>query len=332
MYADHGSSTAERSLWEQRLRVHDAEAALLKSGRNADAHTFNRHTKTKSEKKFSDPKRVKACSRSHGGGLLISADDRQRIALWRYPAVEGAKCRLFAGHGTMASGVHFSAEDRFVVSVGGDDCSAMVWRHFSEPDEDEVAERKALAAQARVMALQLTNEAPSPKSPSQEEAWALLEDDYDQANEVRLEVTMDDLEQETDAGTESNGDALAATAAATVVARLETAATDPEDAAAEDQQDAVPMQAQEEKAAANYDTGGAGSDAVNNEDAAPETGVAAAAVAEEMPPVAEKVPSKVPTKVDEAEAAPAVEAAPANPATVMLEEGPSVENPEEART
>jgi len=51
----------------------------------------------------------------------------------------------------------------------------MVWRHFSEPDDDEVAERKALAAQAGAMALQLTDKVPEPSSPSQEEAWAMLD-------------------------------------------------------------------------------------------------------------------------------------------------------------
>ena len=97
MYVDHGNSTVERALWEQQLRSHD----LKEKNKTADRdNTLNRHTSKKKETLlFMDPKRVKCCNRSKHGTLMVAADDRQRIALWRWPAVQGSKCRLFAGHG-----------------------------------------------------------------------------------------------------------------------------------------------------------------------------------------------------------------------------------------
>ena len=188
MCVDHGNSTVERSLWSQHVQEYDAEEKY-KNGKKDS--TMNRHVMKKSNKKFKDAKGVKCCNSSRNGKLMVAADDRQRIALWRYPAVEGGQCRLFAGHGNLASDVQFACDDQWVVSVGGDDRAIVIWKHMLEPDGEEAAERKALALQAgagpkilqdrdtAVTAEEKWAVLDTPekikKEPTKEEQWAMLD-------------------------------------------------------------------------------------------------------------------------------------------------------------
>lgn len=181
MYVDHGSSTMERCLWEQKLRTYDEELKMKNSKKD---HTTNRHASKKSNKKFLDAKRVKCCNTSNDGSLMVTADDRQRIALWRYPAVPGAKCRLFAGHGNQASDVQFGYGDKWVISVGGDDRSIIVWKHQLAPDAEEIAERKALSLEAGNQLKQLQDRE---KAETEQDQWALLDDGKDNRTPTKEE-------------------------------------------------------------------------------------------------------------------------------------------------
>ena len=181
MYVDHGSSTMERCLWEQKLRTYDEELKMKNSKKD---HTTNRHASKKSNKKFLDAKRVKCCNTSNDGSLMVTADDRQRIALWRYPAVPGAKCRLFAGHGNQASDVQFGYGDKWVISVGGDDRSIIVWKHQLAPDAEEIAERKALSLEAGNQLKQLQDRE---KAATEQDQWALLDDGKDNRTPTKEE-------------------------------------------------------------------------------------------------------------------------------------------------
>ena len=124
MYVDHGSSTLERAMWAQELFQHEEEEKIQKQKDS----TMNRHSsKKKTKKKFLDPSKMKCCDMSKNGKMLVASDGRQRVALWRYPAVEGASCRLFAGHGSSTTDIRFACEDRWVVSVSGDDRNIIIW-------------------------------------------------------------------------------------------------------------------------------------------------------------------------------------------------------------
>ena len=71
---------------------------------------------------------------------LVTGDESHRVNLYRYPAVDAHAVYLsYMGHAAPVKKVHVSANRRFVVSIGGNDRTILLWRHEIE-DVDETDE------------------------------------------------------------------------------------------------------------------------------------------------------------------------------------------------
>jgi WD40 repeat protein len=58
----------------------------------------------------------------------VAAGDENEIALYRWPvSVENAACKTYYGHSSFVTKVRFMANDKYLVSAGGNDQSVMVW-------------------------------------------------------------------------------------------------------------------------------------------------------------------------------------------------------------
>lgn len=68
---------------------------------------------------------------------LVTGDDSNRVNLYRYPAVDTHAVYLsYTGHAAPVQTVRVSANRRFVISVGGDDRTVLLWRHEAEDVDD----------------------------------------------------------------------------------------------------------------------------------------------------------------------------------------------------
>jgi len=77
---------------------------------------------------------VNACHRSASGALVVAADDDGCVRLLNYPAVVCDPGVLtYGGHSSHCVCVRFSADDRWVVSVGSRDQTVMQWRVLNAP-------------------------------------------------------------------------------------------------------------------------------------------------------------------------------------------------------
>ena len=73
---------------------------------------------------------MNAVCRSKDGSLIVaggSSTVNSAVKLLRFPAVSRAIPNLFGGHTNPVLDVCFLADDRQVVSVGGNDASVFVW-------------------------------------------------------------------------------------------------------------------------------------------------------------------------------------------------------------
>ena len=71
---------------------------------------------------------VNTVHRSNNGQLLATGDDFGKVKLFKYPCVvEKAQSNEFYGHSSHVTKVRFTANDRFVISTGGNDMTVMVW-------------------------------------------------------------------------------------------------------------------------------------------------------------------------------------------------------------
>jgi WD40 repeat protein len=60
---------------------------------------------------------------------LVSGDDRGKVKVWRYPIVKkGSNYVEGRGHSSHVTNVKWSGDSKWVVSVGGEDQSVMVWK------------------------------------------------------------------------------------------------------------------------------------------------------------------------------------------------------------
>jgi WD40 repeat protein len=72
------------------------------------------------------------------GEYVVTSGDDGRVRLFAYPCViDDAPCRTYLGHCSHVMNVRFSPDNRWVVSVGGDDRCGMQWRVLKEA-QDEV--------------------------------------------------------------------------------------------------------------------------------------------------------------------------------------------------
>lgn len=66
--------------------------------------------------------------RSHNKKILATGDDFSLVKLFKYPCVvEKANYRSFKGHSSHVPKIRFSANDLYLISVGGNDKSVFIW-------------------------------------------------------------------------------------------------------------------------------------------------------------------------------------------------------------
>lgn len=71
---------------------------------------------------------VNGAARSNTGLVLATAEEGGMVKVFRYPCtVEGAAAKESRGHGSHVTRVVFSAQDEYVISLGGSDQTVLVW-------------------------------------------------------------------------------------------------------------------------------------------------------------------------------------------------------------
>lgn len=80
----------------------------------------------------SDGTDINAVARSHGStghdGLIATADDLGKVKLFRHPCVvPRAQCNEYFGHSSHVTNVAFTANDKTLLSTGGDDRAVFQW-------------------------------------------------------------------------------------------------------------------------------------------------------------------------------------------------------------
>lgn len=67
--------------------------------------------------------------RSWNGQYLVTGDDDQKVNLFSFPVVAKKQVRKdFIGHSSHVCRLRFTPDDNYLVSVGGNDKSILVWR------------------------------------------------------------------------------------------------------------------------------------------------------------------------------------------------------------
>jgi WD40 repeat protein len=76
---------------------------------------------------------INTVCRSHSGHLLAVGDDDSSVKLFRYPcSEEGSSAITYKGHSSHVMNVRWSVGDEYLVSVGGNDKCAFIWKHTLE--------------------------------------------------------------------------------------------------------------------------------------------------------------------------------------------------------
>jgi len=96
---------------------------------------------------YADGTDVNAVDRAKGGDVIAAADDFGRVTLRHYPALlPTAIASVSMGHSSHVTNVRFTAGDRHLISVGGNDKSVFQWRVYGDtgpgvdaPDEERAA-------------------------------------------------------------------------------------------------------------------------------------------------------------------------------------------------
>ncbi|XP_055039416.1 echinoderm microtubule-associated protein-like 6 isoform X2 [Misgurnus anguillicaudatus] len=66
---------------------------------------------------------------SHAGLNIVTGDDFGLVKLFDFPCTDKfAKHKRYFGHSAHVTNIRFSYDDKYVISVGGNDCSVFVWR------------------------------------------------------------------------------------------------------------------------------------------------------------------------------------------------------------
>lgn len=87
---------------------------------------------------------VNTVCRSHSRQILASGEDSGSVKLFKWPcAVESAAANEFRGHSSHVCRVKFTANDKYLVSVGGNDKTLFFWEtDFCMDDPDSNANRQ----------------------------------------------------------------------------------------------------------------------------------------------------------------------------------------------
>ena len=108
--------------------------------------------------------------------------------MYRYPALPNSTPDLYSGHGYAASSVVFSCNDEYVVSVGGEDCTVLIWRHLKNhiaPDRKKKIRTSTLDNGAPLLEI--------------EDAWLQLEDVSEETNGANMGLAWEYLENDSSA-------------------------------------------------------------------------------------------------------------------------------------
>ena len=72
---------------------------------------------------------VNAVDRSPDGNLIASGDDFNTVKIFKYPCIKtGSKFLSYKGHSSHVPGVRFSADGRWLYSIGGLDKAVMQYQ------------------------------------------------------------------------------------------------------------------------------------------------------------------------------------------------------------
>ena len=84
----------------------------------------------------SDGSIINCNSRSNKGDSLVTIDNVGRIRLYQYPVISKNPFQcIFRGHAADISNVHFSKADKWLFTVGAEDCCLFQWRHVRDDVE-----------------------------------------------------------------------------------------------------------------------------------------------------------------------------------------------------
>eukprot|EP00966_Prymnesium_polylepis_P330923 7386518-Prymnesium_polylepis.2 len=99
---------------------------------------------------------IVSVDRSHEGEVLVAADARGGVSLWRWPAaLPSSVCNRAKGHAALPAAVRFSHDDSRVLSAGEGDVALLQWRAtadggpveaLGEGDSDLEGDLRPLAA------------------------------------------------------------------------------------------------------------------------------------------------------------------------------------------
>jgi WD40 repeat protein/Ca2+-binding EF-hand superfamily protein len=71
---------------------------------------------------------VNSVDRCKEGGLIATGDDFGKVNLFRYPCLKGSANLKFVGHSSHVTCVKFSANSKYLISIGGNDKSIFQWK------------------------------------------------------------------------------------------------------------------------------------------------------------------------------------------------------------
>jgi len=117
--------------------------------------------------KGADGTDINAVGRSHSSEWVATADDNGSVKVFRYPVLQGTPFREYFGHSSHVTNVKFSANDKYIISAGGNDRSLFHWKctvaASIEPEEEEVSQNKE--SRRRVQEIQVKTPSHSPAKP-----------------------------------------------------------------------------------------------------------------------------------------------------------------------
>ncbi|UJR29986.1 hypothetical protein I4U23_017533 [Adineta vaga] len=69
---------------------------------------------------------------------IVTGDDQGAVKLFKFPCPEpGAESKVFYGHSDNVTNVRFLANERYLVSLGGDDCCIFLWKCVMESNSED---------------------------------------------------------------------------------------------------------------------------------------------------------------------------------------------------
>ena len=82
---------------------------------------------------YNDGVNLNACACSNSGEQVACVDNIGRIRIYNYPINSMAqKFLTFRGHSALIQNVVFTADDEYLLTVGGDELSVFQWRHITD--------------------------------------------------------------------------------------------------------------------------------------------------------------------------------------------------------